>query len=105
MEVTENVRSRTTKRAALGAALAAVLVMGGALTASAGTEFVGGGTFHYNADATLNWCNYHHPSKKHRCTVENRFGSVRSPDAAAGLWAYQSQPVARTGNKVWWHVY
>lgn len=105
MDTSRQQREKNTRRVGLSAALAAVLVLGGALTASAGTEYVGGGTFHYNADATLNWCNYHHPSKKHRCTVENKFGSLRSPDTAGGLWAYQSQPVAKVGNKVWWHVY
>lgn len=84
---------------------ALAILFGGSLSASAGVEYVGGGTFHYNADAVINWCNYHHPTKKHRCTVQNKFGSVRSPDRAGGSWAYQSQPVAKTGNRVYWYVY
>lgn len=92
-------------RASAAVVTAFALILGGSLSASAGVEYVGGGTFHHDADATINWCNYHHPSKKHRCTVENRFGSLRSPDAAGGSWAYKSQPVARTGNRVYWFVY
>lgn len=100
----ENAMKKTGKVLATVATVFA-LTLGGAITASASTEYVGGGTFQYDADASLNWCNYYHPSKKHRCTVQNKYGSLRSPDRAGNQWAYQSQPVARTGNQVFWFVY
>lgn len=85
--------------------LASALVLGSSVAASATTENVGGGTWVYNADNASNYSNYYHGSSKHRSSVQNRYGLVRSGDKPGGQWAYASQPVAITNNQAFWYVY
>lgn len=75
------------------------------MAANAGTEYVGGGTWQYNADNSTNYSNYYHGSKLHRSSVQNRYGLVRSGDKPGGVWAMASQAVALTNNQAFWYVY
>jgi lactococcin 972 family bacteriocin len=97
------VRGKRGKRRLLAAviagAAATVAVAGPAL---ATTEYVGGGTWKYGV-YSLNWSDYHHPSKRHRSSVSSQmYGLVRSACENPGIWSHAVEPAAATGNKAYW---
>lgn len=86
-------------------ALAATAVLGAGGAANATTQWPEGGTWIYDATGTTNYSNYYHSSAKHRSSVSNRLGTVRSADAARGYWSYASQTVYTYGNNAYYYKY
>lgn len=94
------------KRAVVVAVIAAgVIGAAPAVSAVATTEYPDGGTWVYDANGSTNYSNYYHASKKHRSSVQNCNGLVRSTDAVGGLWSYASEGVCLSGNQAFYYVY
>ena len=72
---------------------------------------VGGGKHWYGVHSNTNGTNvrndssYYHAKKKHRTSVSNGNGTVRSADQPAGIWARADQYATNSGNKAWWYAY
>ncbi len=95
----------TGKRAAVVGALA-VAILGATpmVAALATTKSEDGGTWTYGAGGSTNYSDYYHPSKEHRSSVSNDYGTYRSANEAGGLWADVSETVAISGNQAFWDV-
>jgi lactococcin 972 family bacteriocin len=85
-------------------AAAGAIILGGAGTAAAVTENVGGGTWtHYVADKNVS--NYYHQNVKHSATAVNNVGSSTSGQVAKGVWANSWVYASAWGNKAYWNTY
>lgn len=100
---------KTLRKAVVAAVLTIAAVGGGTAPAGAAqywtTVSAGGGTFMYQATSLTNDCRYIHPSRWHRCTVENWGGVKRSLDRGPSVWASQTQTASFGGNRAYWFRY
>lgn len=83
------------------AAILATLMGGGAMAANATITYPEGGTFSYGTDdpSRGTWSDYYHSSRAHYSTAINASYSVRSANAAAGVWSRASIGTTLYGNR------
>jgi lactococcin 972 family bacteriocin len=90
----------------LAVAAAGAIALGGAGTASAVTEYVGGGTWDHYITFNTNTSNYYHGNLTHSSTARNGVGgSVTSGRIAKGKWAYATVQASLSGNTAYWNTY
>lgn len=82
------------KKFATGAAVAGLIISGGAATASAAAQYVGGGRV---------YSDYYHQHLRHGSSVQGRSGLVQSPCTDPGHWSKASDNTKRFGgNQSFW---
>ena len=70
-----------------------------------------GGEMWYGVHENVNGCckandaSYNHPTRKHRSSVQNGGGLVRSGDMSAGIWAQATQAATSSGNQAYYFIY
>lgn len=86
-----------------GAAVAMLLLTGAAATASAATQYVGGGIWEYGVGGGKVHSDYYHDSLRHGSSVNGKSGLVQSPCTAQGTWSRASDD-SKTwgGNTAYW---
>jgi lactococcin 972 family bacteriocin len=91
------------RKVALATAASLTAAVAVATPAMATMANVGGGTWWYGVQDTVNYSDYYHPSNKHRSSVISDGILTRSSCTAPGDISYASTYAGFSGNKAYWN--